>query len=121
MSEVERIMECCERQDDVFRTYIMCLLQLKQYREHSQNVYQELRTDYLARGICEQEVDQLIKESETFQAYYLPKVLCWDFLSENPAYIESALTNVLKYEPLQLSIVQWRRVIACVENEVSYE
>lgn len=103
MSEVENIMRCCNRNDDVFRTYIVCLLQLKHYNEEFNKVYQELRADYLVSGICEQEVDGIIKESKEYEIYYLPKVLRWDFLRENPLMIENVCMMLFAYRRLNLS------------------
>ncbi|PFK43297.1 group-specific protein [Bacillus cereus] len=117
MSEVERIMRCCHRNDDLFRTYIACLLQLKHHSEVSQKMYQELKADFLIKGICEREVDGIIKESKEYKLYDLPKVLKWDFLRNNPLMIETVCTTLFTYEKLHLSCEEWINIIRCIENE----
>lgn len=116
MNEVERIMRCCNREDELFRTYMVCLLQLKHYRKVFQKVYQELRADYLVRGICEREVDGIIKESKKYKMYDLPKVLRWDFLRDNPSVIENVCMTLFAYRRLNLSCEEWSNVIRCIEN-----
>ncbi|WP_369903279.1 group-specific protein [Bacillus manliponensis] len=116
MNKVENIIRCCNRNDDVFRTYIICLLQLKSHNEEFNKVCQELRADYLVRGICEREVDKIIKESKEYETYYLPKVLRWDFLRENPLIIENVCMTLFAYRRLDLSYEEWENVIRCMEN-----
>ncbi|MEY8350991.1 group-specific protein [Bacillus cereus] len=118
MSEVERIMRCCHRNDDLFRTYIVCLLQLKQYNEVFKKVYQELRADYLVRGICEREVDGIIKESKEYKLYDLPKVLKWDFIRNNPKRIEEVCTMVFTFRRLNLPYEEWGDVIRCIDSHL---
>ena len=48
----------------------------------------ELRNDYLIRGICEREVDEVVRGSKEYDTYFLPKALQWNFLRENPHLIE---------------------------------
>ncbi|MDZ5610037.1 group-specific protein [Bacillus pseudomycoides] len=116
MSEVENILRCCNRNDDLFRTYIVCLLQLKHHNASFKKVYQELRADYLVRGICEREVDGIIKESKEYKKYDVPRVLRWDFLRNNPAIIETVCTTLFTYRRLNLSYEEWGDVIRCIEN-----
>ncbi|MEN1936522.1 group-specific protein [Paenibacillus sp. 102] len=116
MNELEMIIRCCNRNDELFRTYVICLLQLKHHSEVFQKVKQQLRVDYLVMGICEREVDGVIKESKEYKMYELPKVLRWDFLRENPSMIESVCTMVFAYRRLHLSYDEWGKVIRCIEN-----
>ncbi|KEK23261.1 hypothetical protein [Bacillus gaemokensis] len=120
MSEIENIMRCCNRKDELFRTYIACLLQLKHHNKLFRKMYQELRADFLVRGICEREVDWIIKESKDYKSYYLPKALRWDFLRKNPSIIESVCTKLFAYERLNLTIREWRNVIICIERELLF-
>ena len=53
MNELDRIIKCCQYDDELFRTYITCLLQLKKCSEVFGQVQIQLRNDYLIRGICE--------------------------------------------------------------------
>ncbi|WP_459502355.1 group-specific protein [Bacillus sp. C1] len=117
MNEVETIMKCCNRNDELFRTYIVCLLQLKRHNETFKEVYKELRADYLVRGICEREIDEIIKESKEYNMYDVPKVLRWDFLRNHPSMIEEVCTTVFTYRTLNLSCDAWRNVMRCIENE----
>ncbi|PEE44590.1 group-specific protein [Bacillus pseudomycoides] len=117
MKKIENIMKCCNRNDELFRTYIACLLQLKHHNEVFQKVQQQLRVDYLVRGICEREVDGIIRESKEYKMYDLPKVLRWDFLRENPSMIESVCTKLFGYERLNLSYEEWGNVIRCIETD----
>lgn len=116
MSEVERIMKCCHREDELFRKYIACLLQLKHHSEVSQKMYQKLKADYLIRGICEREVDGIIKESKEYKLYDLPKVLKWDFIRNNPRIIEEVCTVVFTFRRLHLPYEEWGDVIRCIEK-----
>ncbi|MED1619969.1 hypothetical protein [Bacillus pseudomycoides] len=119
MSEIENIMRCCNRNDELFRTYITCLLQLKHHSEMFQKVYQELRVDYLVRGICEREVDGVINESKEYKMYDLPKALRWDLLRANPSSIENVCTELFGYGSLNFTTREWENVIICIENEQS--
>ena len=38
----------------------------------------ELRNDYLIRGICEREVDEVVRSKE-YEMHFLPKALQWNF------------------------------------------
>ena len=48
-------------------------------RETFQQIQIELRNDYLIRGICEREVDQVVRGSKEYETYFLPKALQWNF------------------------------------------
>ncbi|MDM5155494.1 hypothetical protein QUF88_17315 [Bacillus sp. DX1.1] len=115
---INKIMRCCHRSDDLFQSYISCLLQIKQHSETFQKVQRELKCDYLIRGICEREVEGLIQESEQYEVYYVPKVLHWDFLRRNPSYIENICMNIFTYEALHFSAREWENVMACIEKEL---
>ncbi|KFN04027.1 group-specific protein [Bacillus clarus] len=117
MNEIDRIMKCCNYDDELFRMYIVCLLQLKQCSEKFKKVRQELRTDYLIKGICEREIDGIIKGSKGYEKYYVPKVLQWDFLRRNPFIIEHICEELFAYKRINLSTETWIMVIACIENE----
>ncbi|WP_410983103.1 group-specific protein [Bacillus cereus] len=116
MSEVENILRCCKRNDELFRTYIVCLLQLKHHSEGFQKMYQELKADYLVRGICEREVDGIIKESKEYKMYDVPRVLRWDFLRNHPSMIETVCTTLFTYRRLNLSCEEWINVIRFIEK-----
>lgn len=51
MNEMERIINCCQYDNELFRTYINCLIQLKKCSETFQQIQIQLRNDYLIRGI----------------------------------------------------------------------
>ncbi|MFK4414708.1 hypothetical protein ABH961_003251 [Bacillus sp. RC251] len=47
MSEIERIIKCCNYDNELFRTYINCLIQLKKCSETFLQIQIQLRNDYL--------------------------------------------------------------------------
>ncbi|PFD34301.1 group-specific protein [Bacillus cereus] len=117
MNRVNYIMEYFGRNDELFRTYIILLLQLKQCSETFQKVQHELRNDYLIRGICEREVDEVIRGSKEYEKYFLPKVLQWNFLKNNPHMIEKVCEDLFAYEVLNHTEIVWRKIINCIESE----
>lgn len=117
MNEIDRIIKCCNCDDELLRTYINCLVQLKKYSETFQQIQIQLRNDYLIRGICEREVDEVIKGSKEYETYVLPKVLQWNFLKNNPHMIEKVCEDLFTYEALNHAEVEWRKVISCIDNE----
>ena len=44
-----------------------------------QKIQIELRNDYLIRGICEREVDEVVRRSKEYEMHFLPKALQWNF------------------------------------------
>ena len=117
MNEMERIINCCNCDNELFRTYITCLLQLKNYSEMFQRMKIQLRNDYLIRGICEREVDEVVKGSEEYDTYCLPKALQWNFLREHPHLIEKVCTDFFAFEALHLTEIEWKVIINCVGNK----
>ncbi|MGE6398200.1 group-specific protein [Bacillus cereus] len=117
MNEIDRIIKCCKHDDELFRTYIKCLVQLKKCSEALKQIQIQLRNDYLIRGICEREVDEVIKGSKEYETYFLPKVLQWNFLKNNPHMIGKVCENLFTYEALNHAEVEWRKVISCIDNE----
>lgn len=49
MNEIDRIIKCCNCDDELLRTYINCLVQLKKYSETFQQIQIQLRNDYLIK------------------------------------------------------------------------
>ncbi|PGU41574.1 group-specific protein [Bacillus cereus] len=117
MSEMERIIKCCNYDNELFRTYINCLLQLKKCSETFQQMKIQLRNDYLIRGICEREVDEVVRGSKEYETYFLPKALQWNFLREHPHVIEKVCEDFFAFEALHLAEIEWERVIKCVGNK----
>ncbi len=52
---------------------------IEKFSETFQQIQIELRNDYLIRGICEREVDQVVRGSKEYETYFLPKALQWNF------------------------------------------
>lgn len=73
MNEIDRIINCCGYDNELFRTYITCLLQLKKCSETFQQIQIQLRNDYLIRGICEREVDEVVREVKNMIHIFFPK------------------------------------------------
>ncbi|RWS45186.1 group-specific protein [Bacillus mycoides] len=118
MNEVDRIIKCCNCDDELFRTYITCLVQLKKYSETFQQIQMQLRNDYLIRGICEREVDEVVRGSKEYEIHFLPKVLRWNFLKENPHLIEKVCEDFFAFESLNLTEIEWEAIINCMGNKV---
>ena len=73
MNEIDRIINCCGYDDELFRTYITCLLQLKKCSEMFGQIQMQLRNDYLIRGICEREVDEVVREVRSMKHIFFLK------------------------------------------------
>jgi len=117
MNEMERIINCCQYDNELFRTYINCLIQLKKCSETFQQIQIQLRNDYLIRGICEREVDEVVKGSKEYDTYFLPKALQWNFLKNNPHLIEKVCEDFFAFEALHLTDIEWETVINCTGNK----
>lgn len=117
MNEIDRIIKCCKYDDELFRTYITCLFQLKKCSETFLQIQMQLRNDYLIRGICEREVDEVVRGSKEYETYFLPKVLRWNFLKNNPHLIEKVCEDLFAYKALNLIDIEWRNIVNCIENE----
>ncbi|MFJ8412203.1 group-specific protein [Bacillus paramycoides] len=117
MNEIDRIIKCCNYENELFRTYIKCLVQLKKCSETFKQIQLQLRNDYLIRGICEREVDEVIRGSKEYEKYFLPKVLRWNFLKNNPHMIEKVCEDLFAYEVLNHTEIVWRKIINCIESE----
>ncbi|PKJ55573.1 group-specific protein [Bacillus sp. SN10] len=117
MNEMERIINCCGDDNELLRTYITCLLQLKKCSETFEQIRMELRNDYLIRGICEREVDEVVRGSKEYEMHFLPKALQWNFLRENPHLIEKVCEDFFAFEALYLTEIEWRTIINCVGNK----
>ncbi|HDR7795121.1 TPA: group-specific protein [Bacillus luti] len=118
MNEIDRIIKCCGQDNELLRTYITCLLQLKKCSETFGQIQIQLRNDYLVRGICEREVDGVVRGSKEYETYFLPKVLQWDFLKNNPHLIEKVCVDFFAYKALNLTEIEWRDILNCVGNKV---
>lgn len=116
---IYKIMSICKREDDLFCSYLRCLSDIKEKSEQFTKVKQEVREEYLIRGICEGEVDILVEQSEQVADLYVPKLLQWDFLRKNVRYIEDICFMVFQLKPLCLSEEQWKHVITIIEKELS--
>ncbi|OQR57271.1 group-specific protein [Bacillus sp. CDB3] len=117
MNEIDRIIKCCNCDDELFRTYINCLVQLKKYSETFQQIQMQLRNDYLIRGICEREVDEVVRGSKEYEIHFLPKVLQWNFLRGNPHLIEKICEDFFAFAALNLTEIEWKKIINCVGNK----
>ncbi|OJE51468.1 group-specific protein [Bacillus proteolyticus] len=118
MNELDRIINCCQYDNELFRTYITCLLQLKKCSETFQQMKIQLRNDYLIRGICEREVDEVVRGSKEYETYCLPKALQWNFLGENPHLIEKVCEDFFAFAALNLTEIEWKKIINCMGNKV---
>ncbi|MBW8350306.1 hypothetical protein K0H71_12740 [Bacillus sp. IITD106] len=65
MNELTQLLSILKKRDEWF------------HRERD-----ELRTDFLLRGICETEVDGLLDDPSLFPTSWLPETLRWESLSE---------------------------------------
>ncbi|ARO18982.1 group-specific protein [Bacillus anthracis] len=117
MNEMERIINCCNYDNELFRTYINCLIQLKKCSETFLQIQIQLRNDYLIRGICEREVDEVVRGSKEYETYFLPKALQWNFLKKNPHLIEKVCEDFFAFEALYLTEIEWRTIINCMGNK----
>ncbi|HHT7239141.1 MULTISPECIES: group-specific protein [Bacillus] len=117
MNELDRIINCCKYDDELFRTYIKCLVQLKKCSETLKQIQIQLRNDYLIRGICEREVDEVVRGSKEYEIHFLPKVLQWNFLRENPHLIEKICEDFFAFEALNLTEIEWGTIINCMGNK----
>ncbi|PEA35237.1 group-specific protein [Bacillus toyonensis] len=117
MNEIDRIINCCQYDNELFRTYINCLIQLKKYSETFQQMKIQLRNDYLIRGICEREVDEVVRGSKEYETYFLPKALQWNFLRENPYLIEKICEDFFAFEALHLTDIEWETIVNCMGNK----
>lgn len=117
MNEIDRIINCYGYDNELLRTYITCLLHLKKCSETFQQIQIELRNDYLIRGICEREVDEIVRGSKEYEAYFLPKALQWNFLREHPHLIGKICEDFFAFESLQLTEIEWRIIINCMGNK----
>ncbi|MFD0770155.1 group-specific protein [Bacillus sp. CGMCC 1.60114] len=115
---IYKIMSICKREDDLFYSYLSCLFRLKEYSQQFSKVKQEVRVDYLIRGICEREVDILVEQNKQVADLYIPKMLRWEFLRINVRYIEDVCSMVFQLKPLCFSEEQWKNVIKIIEKEL---
>lgn len=117
MNEIDRIINCCEYDNELLRMYVTCLLQLKECSETFQQIQMQLRNDYLIRGICEREVDEVVRGSKEYEMHFLPKALQWDFLRGNPHLIEKVCEHFFACEALHLTDIEWKKIINCMGNK----
>ncbi len=101
-----------------FRKYVTCLLQLKKCSETFQQIQIELRNDYLIRGICEREVDQVVRGSKEYETYFLPKALQWNFFEGTSTPDRKKFAKIFfAFESLHLTESEWEKIINCVGNK----
>ncbi len=117
MKEIDRIINCFGYDNELLRTYITCLLQLKKCSETFGQIQIELRNDYLIRGICGGEVDEVVRGSKEYEMHFLPKALQWNFLRENPHLIEKVCEDFFAFETLHLTEIEWKTIINCMGNK----
>ncbi|OJE34011.1 group-specific protein [Bacillus tropicus] len=117
MKEIDRIINCFGYDNELLRTYITCLLQLKKCSETFGQIQIELRNDYLIRGICGGEVDEVVRGSKEYEMHFLPKALQWNFLRENPHLIEKVCGDFFAFEALHLTEIEWKTIINCMGNK----
>ena len=72
MNEIDRIINCCGYDNELFRTYITCLLQLKKCSETFQQIQIQLRNDYLKEEFVK-EVDEVVREVKNMIHIFFPK------------------------------------------------
>ncbi|MEI4828557.1 hypothetical protein WAX78_03685 [Bacillus sp. FJAT-53711] len=116
--QIYKIMSVCEREDDLFYSYLSCLLGIKENSKQFSKVKQEVREEYLIMGICEREVDILVEQNKQVADLYIPKLLRWEFLQENVRYIEDLCSMVFQLKPLCFSEEQWKNVMMIIEKEL---
>ena len=116
---IYKIANVCTREDALFCSYLNCLFCIRENSKKYSKVKQEVREEYLIRGICEREVDILVEQSEQVADLYIPKLLRWEFLQENVHYIEEICSMVFQLKPLCFSEEQWKYVITITEKELS--
>jgi hypothetical protein len=73
--QIYKIMSVCKREDDLFYSYLSCLFRIKENSKQFSKVKQEMREEYLIRGICEREVDILVEQNKQVADLYIPKLL----------------------------------------------
>ncbi|MCR2821397.1 hypothetical protein [Lederbergia panacisoli] len=70
---------------------------LKKRDELFQQERDELRTDFLLRGICEAEVDGLLDDPSLFPSLWLPETLRWETLRESGDLLPSLLREAIGF------------------------
>ena len=75
-------------------------------------IQMQLRNDYLIRGICEREVDEVVRGSKEYETYFLPKALQWNFEGKSTSDRKS-VRRFFACEALYLTEIEWKTVINC--------
>ncbi|MBS4218934.1 hypothetical protein KHA96_11470 [Bacillus sp. FJAT-49711] len=70
---------------------------LKKRDEMFQQERDEMRTDFLLRGICEAEVDGLLDDPSLFPTLWLPETLRWEAFIEAGDLLPSLLKEAIAF------------------------
>ena len=62
MNEVDRIINCVQYDGELFSEVCYVFTSIEKCSETFQQIQIELRNDYLIRGICEREVDEVVRK-----------------------------------------------------------
>ncbi|GIN69711.1 hypothetical protein J14TS2_01860 [Bacillus sp. J14TS2] len=72
------------------------LTELKERDKQFQQDKQEIRADFLVRGICEKEVDGLLEDPALFPETWLPLHLRWNAISAADGNLSALLSEAAK-------------------------
>ena len=84
--------------------------------ETFQQIQIELRNDYLIRGICEREVDQVVREVKNMKHIFFLKRYSGIFEGTSTPDRKN-LRRFFAFESLHLTELEWEKIINCVGNK----
>ncbi|WP_433749078.1 hypothetical protein [Falsibacillus pallidus] len=90
--------------DEGLTVKVFCeLLMLKLWDEDFRTERQEIRMDFLVRGICEREVDGLLEDPGLYRKTYLPPACRWESIKK--AMEEEGDQLIFEFIPLMNQII----------------
>ena len=113
LDQFQNVLSKCERiVDGQNLECIQDILVLKILNEIFENERQDIRQDFLLRGICSTEVDNLIDDPAYYQFIYIPKLVRWQQLKNiqhnNWTFITHALQTIIENNPIDITPLPYR-------------
>lgn len=107
------VLSKCERiVDDQNLECIQDVLVLKILNDIFENERQDIRQDFLLRGICSSEVDNLIDDPAYYQFIYIPNLVRWQQLKNiqhnDWTFIAHALQTIIDSNPINIPLLPHR-------------